>query len=426
MTVADKKQSRSKSKIQDLGIRLSYLPRTLQLIWTAAPALTASWAGVLVLQGLLPVISVYLIKLVVDGLVKVVNSPGNWQLMVPVITLIVFTVVVMLLSDLLDSLGELIRTAQSELTFDHITALLHQQALALDISFYESPDYHDLLERARSEAGSRSRSLLESLGSLTQNAITLIGMAAVLINYAVWLPLVLLIGALPAFYVLLRFDRLYHRWWQTTTTDRRRTQYFDMMLTHTDAAAEIRLFDLGTHFQSAYKALRARLLSERLRHMKKQTFARLGAGVLGLSVSGLVLAWMLWRAFLGQVSLGDLALFYQAINRGQGLMRTLLSSAGKVYSSTLFMSNLFAFLEIQAAVVNPVSPLPVPKAIRSGVSFRDVTFNYPDASQSALRNFNLDIPAGKIVAVVGPNGPVRQHWLSCYADFMIRKREVWR
>jgi len=49
---------------------------------------------------------------------------------------------------------------------------------------------------------------------------------------------------LPAF-VVLHSNRDYHQWWQQTTADRRWTQYYDMMLTHSAVAAELRLFDLG-------------------------------------------------------------------------------------------------------------------------------------------------------------------------------------
>jgi ATP-binding cassette subfamily B protein len=390
--------------VQEIGKRIALLPRALHLVWSAAPTLTIVWAALLLLQGAIPVASVYLIKMVVDSLVKVVHAPGDWHLMWPALFAIALTVGVMLLSDILDSVADLVSTAQSEFTFDHITGLLHRQALALDIAFYESPNYHDLLERARSEAASRSRGLLDSLGSLIQNAVTLIGMGAVLTRYAVWLPLVLLLGTLPAFYVLLRFDRRYHRWWEKSTTDRRKTQYYDMMLTHSDAAAEVRLFDLGSQFRAAYQGLRTRLRSERLDHLKKQSRAKFGAGVLALVFSGLALGWMLWRAFLGFVSLGDIALFYQALNRGQTLMRSLLGSAGKMYSSTLFISNLFTFLELKPAVSDCRHPVAAPAAVRNEIAFRNVSFRYPGSSRLAIEDFSLVVPAGKIVAIVGPNG----------------------
>ena len=64
---------------------------------------------------------------------------------------------------------------------------------------------------------------------------------------------------------------------------------------------------------------------------------------------------MVWRAVQGMVTLGDLALFYQAFSRGQGLMRALLADVGHIYSNSLFLGNLFAFLGL-GRVVQPARP----------------------------------------------------------------------
>ncbi|MDF5733209.1 MAG: ATP-binding cassette domain-containing protein, partial [Rhizonema sp. PD38] len=52
----------------------------------------------------------------------------------------------------------------------------------------------------------------------------------------------------------------------------------------------------------------------------------------------------------------------------------------------------------------PTQPLPVPKQLQQGISFQQVSFSYPGSDRPVLENFNLTIPAGKIVAIVGDNG----------------------
>jgi ATP-binding cassette subfamily B protein len=107
---------------------------------------------------------------------------------------------------------------------------------------------------------------------------------------------------------------------------------------------------------------------------------------------------------LGIVTLGDLALFYQAFNRGQSLLRTLLGNIGQIYSNALFLGNLFEFLDLEPQVVDPSQPRPVPSRLHQGIRFRDVTFRYPGSARAVLEHFTFTIPAGKIVAVVGANG----------------------
>ncbi len=331
------------------------------------------------------------------------KAGADWDLQI-ILVPIALTAGVLLLTELLQGILNWIRTVQAELMQDYMSALIHEKAVAADLAFYESSDYHDKLEQARSDASTRSLALLENSGSLLQNSITLLAMAAVLIPYGAWLPLALFVSMLPALAVVLSSNRDYHQWWQQTTADRRWTQYYDLMLTHSAVAAELRLFDLGSYFQSSYQTLRRRLVSERLLLIKNQSLARLVAGASGLLVSGAAMSWMVWRALQGQVTLGDLALFYQAFNRGQSLMRTLLGNVGQIYNNSLFLGNLFEFLRLEPQVKDPLDPLPTPLVIKEGIRFREVTFRYPGSQQFALQNFNLTIPAGKIVAIVGDNG----------------------
>lgn len=378
--------------------------RTSRLIWAAAPHWTIGWAILLILQGIQPLAAVYLTKLLVDSLVTAARGGADWVTLKPALLLVALMVGVTLIGELLQSLSELVRTAQSELVQDHIKQIVHEQSARMDLSAHESSEYQDSLDRARTEAGSRPLALLESSGSLVQNGITLLAMAAVLTPFGLWLPLVLLLSSLPAFCVVLIFDRRYHAWWQHRTSERRLAQYYDALLTHNATAAELRLFSLNSHFQTAYQTVRRLLRGERLTQTKKLGIAKFCASALAQIVAALTLVWMMWRVLLGAVTLGDLALFYQAFNRGQGLLRALLGNLGQIYGSSLFVNNLFAFLDLQPRVNDPERPLAAPRILRKGIDFRNITFAYPGADRPALRDFNLHLPAGKIAAIVGANG----------------------
>lgn len=392
------------SKLRQALSQLSYLPSTFRLIWAAAPGWTVAWLSLLLVQGLTPAILVYLTKLLVDSLVLAIKFGGNWTQVRPVLIYVAVTAGLMLLSASLDSLIDWVNTAKSELIQDYIKDLVHKQSVAVDLSFYESPEFHDRLEQARGEASSRPLAILESTGSLAQNSLTLIAMAAILIPYGIWLPLALLLSTLPAFYVVLRYDRYYHRWWQQATTRRRWTQYYDTMLTHSYSAAELRLFGLGAQFRSSYQELRRQLRGERIKQMQKQSIARFVAGLVALLVASAAMLHMGWRAMHGLATLGDLALFYQTFSRGQGLIQALLSNLGRIYTNSLFLGNLFEFLGLKPRVADPLHPVPAPATLQQGIEFRDVSFRYPGSERLVLERFNLSIPAGKIIAIVGANG----------------------
>jgi ATP-binding cassette subfamily B protein len=371
----------------------------------------------LVIQGVLPVATVQLTRRLVDGISAAVGSGATWINFEPVAVVAGLMIGTLVLTEVLQLCGEWVRATQSELIQDYIAQLVHEKCVSVDMGFYEMSTFYDHLHRARADAATRPLALLESSGSALQNSITLVAMAAVLLPYGIWLPPTLLVSTLPALYVVLHTSRHYHRWWNNTTITRRRINYFDALLTEPFSAAEIRTFDLGAHFQAAYRSLRQRFRRDRLDLLKQQYWARLGAELVAMAISGAAMAWMLFRALMGAATLGDLALFYQAFQRGQGLVRTLLGNIGQIYSNSLYLSDLFEFLELRSEVVDPRDAVPAPDRLRTGISFKNVTFRYPGRHSNSLTNFTAFFPGGKVIALVGENGAGKTTLLKLVARF---------
>ncbi len=391
-------------KLAEAKKQLPYLPQALKMVWEAARLWTLIWALLLLLQGLLPIASVYLTKAVVNRLVSALGVHASWEAIRPTLFVVLLMALVLLLSEGLRSLSTWVRTTQSELVQDHISDLIHQKAIELDLGFYETPSYYDQLHRARIDAMSMPLALMENMGALVQNTITLLAMVAVLIPYGVWLPALLVVSTLPALFVVLRYTLRYNQWRLKNTAAVRRTYYYEWMLTERENAAELRLFRLGNHFRHAFLSVRQRLRKERISLAKEQALAELAAGAVGLVALGGTIAWMMWRAVRGFITLGDVALFYQAFSQGQRMMKTLLSNAGNLVRNTLFLENLFEFRSLAPKVTTPAHPVSPPTARPLGIKLEHVTFRYPGSHRTALSNFNLTLEAGKISALLGENG----------------------
>ena len=403
-------------KLRKALAQLPNLPRALGLVWSVARPWTVVWVVLLIVQGLLPAATVYLTKLVVDGIVAAArNGASNIR---HVLLLLLLLGGILLLMEAVRGGINWVRTVQAELLQDHITSLIHEKSVTADLAFYELSDYYDHLHRARAEARYRPVALLGNLGALLQNSITLLAMGAILIPLGPWLALALLLSTLPAFYVVVHYALAEYQWRQRTTADDRRAWYYDWIMTTAEAAAELRLFGLGKYFQSNYKDLRQRLRGERLQLTRRQSLAELGASLIALLIVGAALGWMVWKALQGLVTLGELALIYAAFNQGQALMRTLLENAGQLYANSLFLGNLFEFLALQPKIIcRGGPPWPPLHEVQCGITFNGVSFTYPDATSKALDDFTMTIPSGKIVAIVGPNGAGKSTLLKLLCRF---------
>ncbi|MCP4599928.1 MAG: ABC transporter ATP-binding protein [Proteobacteria bacterium] len=391
-------------KLGTAWAQLKHLPRVWSLVWAASRAWTAAWLLLLTIQGLLPVATVYLTRYVVDGVVAAMEVGANWEAVSSVLWPAGLMGGVLLLTELISGLLSWIREHQTELIQDKIVGLIHDTSTSVDLSFYETPEYYDHLHRARNEAWIRPQKLIENGGSLVQSGITLVAMGAVLLRFSGWIPLILLLSTIPALHVVLRHAIRQHRWRLKNTADERRTWYYDHEITSDKTAAELRLFSLGDHFKEKFQTIRGRLRKERLKLSRDQSLAELGAATIALLASMGCLAWMGWRTLGGLLTLGELALFYVAFRQGQQMMRALLGNVGDIYRNILFLGDLFEFLDLQSVIKNPKEQSSTLKEITKGIEFVNVGFAYPGSDRKVLEEFDLTIPAKKIVAVVGPNG----------------------
>lgn len=387
---------------RELRQKTATLRRGVGLVWRAAPGWTLGWATLLVVQGVIPAAQIHLTRVVVNALAGALRA-GGWGS--PAVWLPAAAIgMLWIAGQLLSSLAAWVRTAQAERVQDEVYSLIHEQALRLDLAFFESPRSYDLLHRARVDAINQPLALLENIGRLLQHGLTLVLVAGLLAAYTPWLPILLLVSAVPGLWFVGRHVMREHRWRVANTSQVRRASYFDWMLTDRASAAEMRLFALGPHHRASFEKVRRHLREGRMALAFAELKAELTAGALSFTGGILGMGWMLWRLSAGLARLGDLVLCYQAFQQGQRLLRTLMESAGHIYGSTFFLENLFEFLAVRSTLPARADPLPVAVSGGHELRFEQVAFAYPGGARNVLSEFSLTLPARSVTAIVGYNG----------------------
>ena len=401
-----KQEEKLKRKIspKDQLYQIKYVPQALSLVWQAAQGWTLLTTILLVVRGVLPAITVYLTKAMVNAMVSVVDSHGDWDTLLTAVPIIAFMAITILIRELVGDIQSYVNAVLGDRTQDFMYNLIHDKTITLDMQFYESTSYFDKLQRAAAEAVSRPLSLLQSINSLLESTITLLAMIGVLFTLSWWIPLLLLIGTLPALAIALRTTRIKQKWRLETTVERRRLNYYKQMLSDDKAVPELRVFNIGEHFKNSYSDLRQKLRDEALVILRRGLWEKAGGSIVGLLALALMLAWMAWSAFQGLLDLGEIVMFWQAINQGRGLVRSLFFGFDELYNDLIFLDDLFTFLELEPQVVDPLEPVKMPPGLNQAVVVDNLTFRYPGSGSVALKNYNLVIPKGKVVAIVGENG----------------------
>ncbi len=378
--------------------------RALGFVWESSRGWTTANVVLLVVQGLLPVASLYLLRLLVDAVVDAAaGRASEGALPSNVFAVLLAAGVVALLSGLSRIVGAVVNKEQSRRVVDHMHDVIQNKAVEVDLEYYENAAYHDSLHRAQEEATYRPGVIVDALSTLFQNSISLLGVAWLLLAFQ-WPVLLILVGAMvPALLVRLVFSEREYLRERAYTEKERSAWYYNWMLVGQHMAKEVRMFGLGGTFIKRFRAIRQELRKIRLAlDLKSAQYSSLAQITSTVLVFGAYF-WVARDAVMGRVTVGAFVMFYQAFQRGQAFMQAALDSVARLYENNLFLSNLYEFLDIESRPA--VVPLPPGAPAPAGqIVFEDVWFTYPGSDALVLKGVDLSIKAGEVAALVGLNG----------------------
>ena len=380
------------------------LSRALRFVWQSAKGWTIANGVLLVMQGVLPLLPLYLMKLIVDAVTAGLEAPDKGIAFRQVGFLIVLMGIVTLVGVLTRSISGLVSDAQAQVVTDHMSDLLHAKSIEVDLEYYESARYYDTLHRAQREAPFRPTHIVNALMQIGQNGVSLLAMAGLLFSFHWIVAAILFVAVLPGIAVRFRYAGKMYRWQQEKTSTERQAAYLNWMLTGGGHAKEIRLFDLGHLFVGRFRALRRKLRREKLEIAARRSVAELVAQTSAIVAIYGSYAFIAYRTVQGTITLGDLVMYYQAFQRGQGFLQEMLGGLAGLYEDNLFLSNLYEFLDLKRKVIEPLHGRPIPQPMQTGILFNHVSFQYPTGSRKVLEDISLSIQPGEVVALVGENG----------------------
>lgn len=283
-----------------------------------------------------------------------------------------------------------------------INVLILEKALVLDLRHFEDPAFYDRLTRARREASSRPLSVVTETFQLFQNVITLAGYVALLVRFSGFAVIGLILAAVPATIVEMKFSATAFRLRNWRSPESRRMNYLEYVLANDDHAKEVKLFGLGPVLLDRYKSLGETFYAEDRRLALQRASWAWGLSLLATLAFYGAYAVMAIDAAAGGLSLGDMVLYVMAFRQGQQSFQSILSAIGSMYEDNLYMSNLFEYLAVASE-----APLALPEAAgtgEEGLRFEGVGFRYPGKEEWALRGIDLFISRTQSLALVGHNG----------------------
>ena len=380
------------------------LRRVIALLRDSAPRLTILGAALTLGEVFLAISVLYVIKLLIDVLSggRFVVDEGNVS--TQVFLYLGLAGGALLLAVVMQSLASLVRKAQGMRVGEYVDRSIHERAIAVDLGFYESPEYFDSLQRARQAGIQRPAQVVNSLLLIGKSGVFLLGVLIMIagIDWRI-LPAILVVVT-AVLVVRLRFTKRLFIWQRERVPMERQAGYLDWLLTSDQHAKELRIGGLGHYFQNAYGNLRKRINTQHLRIETQRTWAEFLASALGAIVFACATAFLVFEAAASRQTVGDLVLFVLLFRRAETSGRELVSNTSRLYDDRLYLQQLFEFLAVRPTIVKPVAPSALPDMSNVTLKAENVCFRYPGSDKFALENIDIEINAGQVVALVGENG----------------------
>lgn len=387
---------------------LAPLKRAVVLVWSSGPAWMIASLALVLVQAILPLLSLFLLKSIVDSVTLGVSTPVDslarqsaWNTSLIWIAL---AALVAVLTALTSTVSGYVTQGQGLAMQHFMGRIVQRKAAEMDLEYFENAEFFDTLHRAQEEAPFRPTRIVNGLTQLAQNTIGLLAIVGLLFTLHIAVPFVLLLSVIPGLLVRLRFISVMYEWTQRSTTVERRAQYFNYILTLESFAKEVRLFDMSAFFGERFDTMRSWLTQGQLQIARRRLWADLGVQFFVVAPTFGMLGFIAFRTIEGAITLGSLVMYFQAIQRAQGALQGVFGSMLSLHEDTTFLTLLYQYLDLKPRLQPAATPLALPARWQQGLKIENVSFGYAMSERQALRDVSLDIAPGEVVALVGENG----------------------
>ncbi len=379
-------------------VRTSNFWKVASVLPRADRQLAFIWWTVLILRGLLPAVFAVLMGMLVGAVQR------RADLTTPLALFGCVFVLLQILPPIHRAAGANLGSRTAAWLYDQLTGACVRPP---GMGHLENPKLTTDLTVARDfDLGITGPPMAISMDFIAGGLVEMVGgvaSAILLAGYTWWAPVVLACAWIATHW-LLRESAI----WRDRNTDevrqaQRYADYAYRLAVEPPAAKELRLFGLADWIVERFRSRRRKLFELRWEATRLRERPLVWSILLVLAANLVVFSSMGLSALDGHLSLARLVTFASA-----GIGVSMIAFGGLSWALDGTAAPIAAVLRLDANMTEegaltrnyePARGMPARE-----IRFRNVTFAYPQASEPVLSNFDLTIPAGSSLAIVGQNG----------------------
>ncbi len=274
----------------------------------------------------------------------------------------------------------------------------------MDIATHEDPKLNDLMNKVNENGIYRIQNFIARQFGIMQNILEFVIGAGIILSFNPWIFLAIAATTIPAFLLEVKYGNKV--WGIHSSKAEIRRKYWEIRrhFNFIGGLTELKVMGNTEYFLGLAKNLFNSFLSEE----KKVDRKRLNDRTIATIVSQIAIlastVYFLSQTVQGSLKIGTFLFVISSIGGFKRSLASLCSSIGQQYQDSLFISDVFEFLDLPQRISVEEKGVILDQTKPPVIEFRNVSFRYPETEKYVLKNISFTIKSGEKIAFVGENG----------------------
>ncbi|HEY3981685.1 MAG TPA: ABC transporter ATP-binding protein [Streptosporangiaceae bacterium] len=273
------------------------------------------------------------------------------------------------------------------------------------VAFFTRTRTGEVQSRITNDIGGMQSVVTSTATSIASNLTTAIATAVAMVALSWRLTLISLVVMPPAIYLTRRVAKMRRA---ITNEQQRELANLNVAIEEGLSINAIQLsktMGTGPSLVRRFTATSARLIDLELQSQLAGRWRMASMSIIFAAIPAVIYLAAGLPITAGVMTIGTLIAFTTLQNSLFRPLTGLLNTSVSVISSLALFARIFDYLDLPVDITDPAHPVDIdPAAVRGHVSFENVSFGYPGADRDAVSGIDLDVPAGRTLALVGETG----------------------
>ena len=278
-----------------------------------------------------------------------------------------------------------------------------EKILGLSLKDFEDPETYNTIKKVNSIGFERIYSFFYSIIEIIQSIISIGLFGIILIQWQIWIvPLILIVPVINAV-IEIKFGKKYFQIQMSRLEDERKQLYYEYLMTNGIAIKEVIVFEIGKFFKNKYKKINLKFLKQDKEIVKQKFDIQLITLIIEQVISSGVFCFIIISSFNGKILFGQLTTYIKAVSNLKSNVSLMLTKINSVYENMLYIKEYFDFMDKKFVRKEALQESIILNNI-SSIELKDLSYEYSNKKDFSLKDINLKLKKGDLVAFVGKNG----------------------